>query len=78
MSELPKLRIKTWSCGYEYEEIRDFEEAGEFLNYNSDTMISVEGKLLSCYDELVRLASSESFRNKEFLEVVILPLMSGG
>ncbi len=78
MPELPKLKVTTWSCGYQHEEIRDLEKAREFLNFDPTFVVTVEGKVLSCYDELVRLAAQDSYKDKEFLEVVLLPLLGGG
>ncbi len=41
-------------------------------------MILVEGKRVRSYDELVQLAAQEKFKNKEFIEVVLLRTLSGG
>ncbi len=78
MPELPKLKVTTWRCGYRCEEIRDLEKAREFLNFDPTFVVTVEGKVLSGYDELVRLAAQDSYKDKEFLEVVLLPLLGGG
>lgn len=78
MPELPKLKVTTWSCGYQHEEIRDFEQAREFLNFDSTYLVTVEGQVLFCYDQLIRLAAQDCYKDKEFLEVVLLPLLGGG
>ena len=78
MSDLPKLKITSWRCGYQYVELCDFEKAREFLNFDSSHLITVEGQVLSCYDELVRLATQEPYQDREFLEVELLPLLGGG
>ncbi len=75
---MPKLRVTSWHRGYQSEEIRDFEEAKDFLTFDSNFVVTVEGQVLSCYDELVRLAAQDSYKDKEFLEVTLLPLLGGG
>lgn len=78
MSQLPRLKVKTWPYGYLKEEIRDFEQAKEFLNFDSTLLVTVEGQVLVYYDELVRLAAQDDYKDKEFLKVEIVPLMAGG
>lgn len=78
MSRLPKLKVTTWDCGYQCEEIRDFEQAKDFLNFDAAYVVRVEGQIVSCYDQLVRLAAQDWYKDKEFLEVTILPLIGGG
>ncbi len=78
MPELPKLKVTTWSCGYQCEEIRDFEQAKDFLNFDSTSLVTVEGQVLSCYDQLIRLAAQDCYKDKELLNVVLLPLLNGG
>ena len=77
-SEPPKLKITNWHNGYQQIEIRDFEEAKDFLNFDPTFLVTVEGQVLSCYDELVRLATQDIYKDKDCLEVVLLPLLGGG
>jgi hypothetical protein len=53
------------------------EEAGHRLNF-SDAVILADGKRVHSYDELIRLAALDNYKDKEFIEVVLLPLISGG
>jgi len=78
MSELPKLKVTTWHRGYQCEDICDLEQAKDFLNFDSTYQVTVEGQVLSCYDQLVRLVAQDFYKDKEFIEVVLLPLIGGG
>lgn len=79
MSGRPKLKVIDWSEGNpSSEEICDFEQAKGFFDYGSTLLIKVEGQVLIGYDELVRLADQAGYRNKEFLEVELVPLLGGG
>lgn len=71
MSELPKLRVKTYPEDSD-DEIRDFEKAKEFPFLLNDSLILVEGQAITSYDEFLQLAARDSYRNNEFLDVVIL------
>ena len=75
---LPKLKVTNWSSGSPVEEMVDFEKAREFLDFNPSVSVKVEGEVLVAYDELVRLARREHFQGREYLEVEIMPLISGG
>jgi len=78
MSKLPKLKVKK-PLGYPFEEIRNFEEAQYFLfNYGDNAIVIVEGKVINSYEELVQLAAQASYKDKEFLEVELLPAVIGG
>jgi len=59
------------------EEIRGFEEAKTLLS-NWGVLVVVEGQVINSYDELVKLAGQDSYKNKEFLKVELLPLIVGG
>ena len=76
MTKLPKLKIKTIRELHPVEEVRDFEQA-KYL-FAADAVILVEGYRIVSYEELVQLASQETYRNYEFLEVVLLPFEFGG
>lgn len=76
MTKLPKLKIK--GLGWDVsEEIRDFEQA-KYLPFGQNVIIVVEGHAIRSYEDLVRLASQDRHRNKEFLEVKFLELLRGG
>lgn len=79
MSRLPKLLVKK-PAGYPFEEIRDFEQAQYFLfGGGRGSVVLVEGQAVNSYEELVQLAAQDSYKDKEVLEVVLVPpLISGG
>jgi hypothetical protein len=72
----PKLKVKGlgWDAG---EDIRGFEEA-IYFPFCSELTITVEGEVIGSYEDLVKLAEKECHRDKEFLEVIFLPLIVGG
>jgi len=78
MAALLKLKVTNWSSGSPVVGIVDFEKAREFLDFNPNVSVKVEGEVLVAYDELVRMARQERFQGREFLEVEIMPLISGG
>ena len=77
MSKLPKLKIKrSWNP---VEETHDFEQARHLLfERGTDLIVLVEGQMVSSYEELVQLASLDSYKEKESLEVVMTPLWPAG
>jgi hypothetical protein len=76
MSKLPKLKL-IMPHKQQAEEIRDFEEAEKFLS-NWGMLVVVEGQVINSYQELVKLANQDSYKNKEFLEVTVIPFIEGG
>ena len=78
MSRLPKLKLKK-PFGYPLEEIRDFEQAQYFLfSYGASAIVIVEGQEINSYEELVQLAAQDRYKDKELLEVELLPAVIGG
>ncbi len=71
MPRLPKLKLKKTPL-FPHEEIRDLEEAKDFLPFVYGVLIVVEGHEIKSYEELVQLASQDGYRDKEFLEVEVL------
>jgi len=41
-------------------------------------LVVVEGQVISSYEELAQLASRDDYKDREFLEVVLLPAISSG
>ncbi|MFC1928804.1 hypothetical protein ACFLWC_07195 [Chloroflexota bacterium] len=84
MTELPKLKIKKHFGQPVEEKICDLEEAQYFLlNYlpsahGAGILVTVEGQLIHSYEELVRIANQDFYKDKEFLEVGIYPALGGG
>ena len=77
MSKLPKLRVINpyWDVA---EEIRDFER-GKYLPFRATSIfIAVEGQVVHSYEELVRLATKDCHKDKEFLEVRYSEIIGGG
>ena len=78
MSELPKLKLKK-PYGYPFEEIRDCKQAQYFLfNYGTDAIVMVEGQVITSYEELLQLATRDCYKDRDSLEVVLLPAVIGG
>ncbi len=78
MPALPKLKVTNWSSGSPVVEMMEFERAKEFLDFNPAISVKVEGETLVVFEELVRMAQQSRFKGCEFLEVEIVPLISGG
>jgi len=76
MSQLPKLKIKL-PLGSLSEDVCELEQAKYRLNFD-DGVLLVEGQTVHSYDELVQLANQDNYKNKEFLEVVLLQVIEGG
>jgi len=76
MSQLPKLKIKL-PLGNLSEDVCELEQAKYRLNFD-DGVLLVEGQTVHSYDELVQLATQDNYKNKEFLEVVLLQVIDGG
>ena len=78
MTKLPKLKIKLPFQGV-VDDICDLEEARYRLDYRHDYfLIVVEGQLVHSYEDLVRLVQQERFRDRDFLEVWLQPIIVGG
>ena len=75
MAKLPKLKIKWWSAGDGEEEVAcDFEQAKDTIfSHGLEVLIYVEHQMITSYEELVQLASEEQYRDKDFLEVILVP-----
>ena len=78
MSKLPKIKV-VQPFRYPSEEIHDLEQAKYFLfSYGPSVFIVVEGQVINSYDELVLLAAQDCHKDKEFLEVFVETIISGG
>ena len=76
INRLPKIKIKL-PPGYPEEEPFDLEEAGTRLNFKSG-VIAVDGQRVRSYDDLVKLAAQEKYRDREYIEAVVALFMAGG
>ena len=76
INRLPKIKIKL-PPGYPEEEAFDLEEARDRLNFERG-VVAVDGQRVPSYVELVRLASQDKYKNKEYIEVVVALFAAGG
>ncbi len=77
MYKLPKLKVISpyWDVA---EEVRDFEQ-GRYLPFSAASFaVVVEGQVVFSYEELVRLAAEEPYKDKDFLEITLLEIIVGG
>ncbi len=76
MAKLPKLKVINpyWDVP---EEIRDFEQ-GKYFPFCEHICIVVEGQVIWSYDDLNQLAAEDRHKDKEFLEVRFVEIVSGG
>ena len=77
ISKLPKLRIESPIIG-QPEEICDIGQAKDKLRFDSGILVVTDGQWVGSYDELVRLITQDSYRNKEVLDIKIVPIVGGG
>ena len=78
MSKLPKLKVQSLYGSGNEADICDLEQAKNRFDYGSEAIVLVEGQVVNSHEELVKLASQEKYKDKEFLEVVLLPFIVGG
>jgi hypothetical protein len=75
---LPKLRIKLPSPN-SVEDICDLHEAKHRFNWGREPfLILVEKQPVASYEELIEFVKRNQFKDKEFLEVELQPLLAGG
>mgnify|MGYP001046545130 CR=1 FL=1 len=78
MSGLPKLKIKL-PFAREEAAVCDLEQAEHYLNWGNETyLIAIDGQVINSYEELIQLATRDCYKDREFLEVWLLPLIEGG
>lgn len=77
MSSFPKLKITHFIDGLPSQELIDFEQAPYFL-FNYGVIVLVEGTLIKSYEELVQLASQDSYRDRDVLNVQMETVVEGG
>jgi hypothetical protein len=72
MTAPPKLKItKSWEPT---QEVRDLVQARDSLFAHGPGMIIlVEGQSIVSYEELVQLVHRDEYKDKEFLDVVMVP-----
>lgn len=77
MANLPKLKVNKTAWTDEAIEIQEFEQARDFP-YDQELIIVAEGHQINSYEDLVKLAGQERYKDKECLEIIILPMIVGG
>ena len=76
MSRLPKLKIKLPS-GVPNEYVCELEQAKDLLNFD-EAIFLINGQGVHSYDELVKIAMQDKYRDQEFIEVDLLQPLEGG
>lgn len=71
----PQLVVKVF--GNAGEDTCELAKAGYLFGFE-DRIVVVEGQRVNSYDELIQLASRDSYKNKDYIEVVLLPAIAGG
>ena len=78
MSALPRLRIRL-PAPSETRDVCSLEQARYRFNWGHDPfLVVVEGQAVSSFHDLMELAGQDRFKDKEFLEVEVHPLLAGG
>ena len=74
--KLPRLKVRGlgWESG---EETWDFEQA-KYFPYKEWLLVTVEGRVVRSYEDVLALALEDQHKDKEYLQVVFLPIMVGG
>lgn len=74
MTTQPKLKIKMYNGN---EEIRDLKEVKDLYS-TWMMMVLVDGYVVNSYEEMVNLVTQEQYKDKEFVEVALVPFIEGG
>jgi hypothetical protein len=77
MSGVPKLKVTHWVDAQPSQLVIEFEQASYFL-FNYDVIVVVEGEVIRSYDDLVKFASQDRFKDREYLEVQMETIVAGG
>ena len=76
MPKLPKLKVRL-QFEHAAAEVCDFEQARERFD-SPGVVVLVEGQVVSSYGELLQIAAQERYKDKEFLEMLLVPILGGG
>lgn len=76
---MPKVRVKSLLYGeskksdttYDLEMVKKHFDEG-------DAVVVVEGRLISSYDDLVNLLAQDQYKDKEPVEIMLVPIIEGG
>ena len=72
---MPKLLIKFF--GDPGEEVCELEDAGYLIDF-TDRIVVVDEQEVRSYEELVKMVNQEKYRDREIIEVVQIPAITGG
>jgi hypothetical protein len=75
MEKLPKLKIS--GLGWDDKKLHDLDEA-RFFAFTEDLIVTLEGQIVGSFEEIEHLTKSRNYREKEYLEIVFLPVIVGG
>ena len=75
MAKSPELVIKPFGNPSEY--VLNLEEARNYLNFDSGVIL-IEGRMIHSYEEFVQVVAEDKYKNRESIEVVLLPAIIGG
>ena len=71
-----RLNIKS-SCNQQNQTVK-IEEAKDWNFYDPLALVVVENQLIHSYEELLEIASSDAFKDKESLDVQFMITCTGG
>jgi hypothetical protein len=74
MATLPKLKITKWTGEEEIQEIQGWEK----FPFDTGILVVVEGQGITSYEELLKLAGREPYKDQKVLDVRVLPFIAGG
>jgi len=72
---MPKLLVKFF--GDPGEDVCELEDARYLIDF-SDRIVVVDEQEVRSYEELVKIVGQEKYRDQEIIEVVQIPVITGG
>ena len=72
---MAKLLVKFF--GDPGEEVCELEDAGYLIDF-IDRIVVVDEQEVRSYEELVKMVNQEKYRDREIIEVVQIPAITGG
>ena len=58
-------------------EISSIEQT-RYIFFRGDNIVIVEGQVIDTFDDLVALCSQSPYKDREYLKMQLLPVVSGG
>ena len=77
MTRIPRLKVQL-PFGNQDDSICELEQAKYRFNFDNEVVVVAEGQVIKSYEELVELTRREDLKEKEFIEVKLIPLILGG